>query len=553
MGNSGSSGVQISVNPAQSNEGFHLAGSTITGSVNVQLKQDVSPEDMNLQVQFKGKEKSHVRYYDTITIPDGDGTTSTRQVPRDTYAERNIIEINIPLGSAISGTNEAMTAGSYSYPFQFQLPDHLPTSMFASDNDGGDCCIKYKIKAEIKGKKAWRSKDEDVEIYVLAKPPSSEKISYFVQPVTVNIKTCCCFSRGDITFGAAADDTRVGKNESIKVDFGCKNEATTEIQYVEAYVKQYISWNANGRDNHTDHELVTQQFMETDDMGARTKDEMQQLSSNADNQFASRGIDDLFREIKTMVTEGSNSISLHIPHDAKSSYNGLLINVSHVLKIKIKTSGFSTNPESEIPVQIVTPDSVSTEQTEDDIALEPSAPVLDGWNLDEVTIAAPASTPTNMVYGGGVAGEEEIVVEPLGIDEMGGGEATLQSLLKKLGSSVSAKATIADRIADDNWDSVFASLQPRDFAAILGKVTIDFDQAEVADMVASKIPNFSSAHVVAAYRIVAEWVREQVVRKLLPHTKDLETNSNVILSELTDWERICLERDFETNMSNSFA
>jgi len=388
---------------------------------------------------------------------------------------------------------------------------------------------------------------------VLAKPPSSEKISYFVQPVTVNIKTCCCFSRGDITFGAAADDTRVGKNESIKVDFGCKNEATTEIQYVEAYVKQYISWNANGRDNHTDHELVTQQFMETDDMGARTKDEMQQLSSNADNQFASRGIDDLFREIKTMVTEGSNSISLHIPHDAKSSYNGLLINVSHVLKIKIKTSGFSTNPESEIPVQIVTPDSVSTEQTEDDIALEPSAPVLDGWNLDEVTIAAPASTPTNMVYGGGVAGEEEIVVEPLGIDEMGGGEATLQSLLKKLGSSVSAKATIADRIADDNWDSVFASLQPRDFAAILGKVTIDFDQAEVADMVASKIPNFSSAHVVAAYRIVAEWVREQVVRKLLPHTKDLETNSNVILSELTDWERICLERDFETNMSNSFA
>jgi len=544
MGNSGSSAVNISVNPSQSNEGFYLAGSTITGSVNVQLKEDVSPEDMNLQVQFKGKEKSHVRYNDN----DGDGGTTHR----NEYAERNIIEIDLPLGSATGGTNEAMSAGSYSYPFQFQLPDYLPTSMSATD-DGGECRIKYKIKAEIKGKKSWRSKDEDVEIYVLAKPPSSEKISYFVQPVTVDIKSCCCFSRGDITFGAAADDTRVGKNESIKVDFGCKNKATTEIKYVEAYVKQYVSWNAGGHSQHTEHHLVTQQFMDTDDMGALTKDQIAQLSSNAENQFASRGIDDLFREIKTMVTEGSNSISLHIPHEAKSSYSGLLINVHHVLKIKIKTSGFSTDPKSEIPIQIVTPDYVTGQQAGGDIAPEPSAPVLDGWDLEQVTTAAPASTPTTMVYGGGVTGEEDIVVDPLGIDGMGGGEATLQGLLKELGSSISAKTTIGDRIADGNWDGVFASLQPRDFAAILGKVTIDFDQAEVADMVASKIPNYSCAHVVAAYHAVTEWVREQVVRKLLPHTKDLQSNSNVILSELTDWERICLERDFESNMSNTFA
>jgi hypothetical protein len=536
MGNSGSSGVNISVNPSQSNEGFYLAGSMITGSVNVQLKEDVSPDDMNLQVQFKGKEKSHVRYRDS------DET-------KHAFAERNIIEIDLPLGSATSGTNAAMTAGSYSYPFQFQLPDHLPTSMYATGGIGGECHIKYKIKAEIKGKKAWRSKDEDVEINVLAKPPSSEKISYFVQPVTVNIKTCCCFSRGDITFGAAADDTRVGKNETIKVDFGCKNEATTEIQYVEAYVYQHIQWNAGGRSNSEGRELVTQQFMDTDDMGARTKDQMAQLSSDADNQFASRGIDGLFREIKTMVTEGSNSISLHIPHEAKSSYSGLLINADHFLGIRIKTSGFSTVPRYMIPVQIVTPDSVSGQQTGGTIAPEPPAPVLDGWNLDQVTTAAPASTPTNMVYGGGVTGEEDIAVDPLGIDGMGGGEATLQGLLKELGSSISAKTTIRDRIADGNWDGVFASLQPRDFAAILGKVTLDFDQAEVADMVASKIPNFSCAHVVAAHHAVTEWIREQVVRKLLPHTKDLNSNSNVILSELTDWERICLERDFESSLS----
>ncbi len=210
----------------------------LRGTVYLQVNDSVDMNDVSLQLRFKGSEKTCVEYYEVIHDRDGDGNQIERRIPRQQYGKRNIIEMALPISSP-EGGGEVMNAGSYSYPFEFQLPISLPSTMKVyGGHDGGKCEVKYKVEAVIKRAGSWGGgKEEEVEVPIMAAPPSSEPVGYFVQPVTRPIKTCCCFNRGDVTFGANVDDTRVGCGESMKVDFGCKNESGIEIETVQGELK----------------------------------------------------------------------------------------------------------------------------------------------------------------------------------------------------------------------------------------------------------------------------------------------------------------------------
>ena len=73
---------------------------------------------------------------------------------------------------------------------------------------------------------------------------------------------------------------------------------------------------------------------------------------------------------------------------------------------------------------------------------------------------------------------------------------------------------------------------------------MEFDQTDLALLVAPAIENFTCVYVVAILRSVSEWLRIQFVQKLIPLCSDLKTNSSLILDEMSDWEKVSTERDF---------
>ncbi len=293
--------------------------------------------------------------------------------------------------------------------------------------------------------------------------------------------------------------------------------------------------------------------MQTQDMQARSKEELNQIKMNENCQFQSRSMD-LYREIRQIVQEGSNSVQLDIPYAGMNNicdtYSGQLIQVSHTLSITMQTPGCCTsNPSVDIPMQIVSPEAVEGNNDEEGGGYDTPAPALDGWDAGNVTTIEPAYPVSNPILGGNATDaaddEEDIMVDPFN-NEMGGGEPpSLTLLLQKLDQSISPKSTVKDLINDSEWGDVFASLAPNDYAAIIKRVKVEFDQADVANMIAEVIEGFVCAHVIAAYGAVKEWTREQLVRKLLNHCTDVKENANSIFEILTDWERVCLERDFE--------
>jgi len=564
MGNS-SSGISICINPPQEGHtnGIYLAGSVISGTVFVDVPagHSVNPADVGLSVAFRGKEDVKVRYRKTQRYRDSKGNSRSRQVTKYAYASRNIVELGVPLGQA-GPAGGSLQAGHYAFPFELRVPGQIPTSM-ENSGDGGYCRIRYKLEARTN--KGWMGKKSAVAVPILAESPSSEPIGSTVEPVTERIMFCCCFHRGDITFAAKVDDTRKGRGESVRIDFASKNESVAEIQYVEASIRETCRWRVGGKTNATNRVIASSRFQNTRNMDRITKEELKGNKNKA-RRFAPK--DELFREMMQHLQDGTNRARLDIPYSAHHTYSGSLITVSHLLYIKIKTPGGSTDPARKIPLAIVThaatqggdkvessdappseltplaPPPPSTPPT-------PSAPPA-GWEEAEIIYAPPAHDPAAAPVLGGTAvsgtAEDEWDVAPSAppLEQSSAAPVSLLVLLEKIEMSVHAVSVVRDLLLDPAWVAgVFRALTPHDLAQIVQRVTMEFDQMDVAGAIAPAIESFAAAHVVYLLRTVSEWTRIRAVQRLLPFCGDLTENAGAIRAELTDWERISTERDFE--------
>ena len=106
-----------------------------------------------------------------------------------------MIRAVIPL--TFSSASNVHSAGSYEIPFQYKLPDDLPSSFFHSSH-GGHCSIRYKLKLQLKA----GGKGKEMGIEVISKPYDGPPLPQLVQPVTSPVMLCCCIPKGSITVAA---------------------------------------------------------------------------------------------------------------------------------------------------------------------------------------------------------------------------------------------------------------------------------------------------------------------------------------------------------------
>lgn len=413
----------------------------------------------------------------------------------------------------------------------------------------------------------------DNDIPVVAQPPSSQPVPNLVEPVSTNIRLCCCIPKGKIIVAANVDDTRVGEGEEIKVDLGIKNNSTAELEYVQAFITQKVAWHSGIHREKERNFLASSDFnLDHDNMRARSKNEMQEMKNTATmvgNADRSRGLDlsdDTFRELLAAVKDGSNKVILKIPdskfenHDGKyvralNTYDGKYVTVKHHLSIRVKTPFGSTNPTIKVPLQIVSPDSVGDPSHSHQEPAMPPNPVApphpEGWNADNVTSVVPSapSLHNTISYGGDVVDSKQEVAFDL--PPTGGGSPTYDypSLLKEIQSSLSIRTKLQDLLKDNEWKAVIIALMPEQFLEILDKVSLDFDKADVIEILAGVVQNFNCAYAVMILRKIPDWLRIQTVQKMIPFCTDLKTNKSVLINELSDWERISTERDFENEIS----
>lgn len=584
MGNTASSSspgtLSIVLDPPPSRNGAYIAGQPISGSVYVQSETNVSSQVISADAYISGKERSRVRYTERQGYTDSSGKRKSRSVTRYRHAERQIIHMAINLGNVSTGVE---AGARYRFPFQIQLPSDLPSSMYISENNagrhgGGHGEISYKIKAELKGNRWFGNHKVEQAINVISEPLPMQPVPNLVPPIVKDINYFCCIHVGTITMGARVANTRIGRGETAIIDFACKNQSLRGIKQAEVTVKEEARWTAGGKHNYNSRVIAHQTFRETERWEKMSKEEMKELKARSRSQTDSYRdhCHGMLEVIHAAIHDGEHRALVNIAPSSLQSYNGALIQVSHCLKIKVFTSGSCTdNPTIKIPMYVGTPSSLllQPEQPHSTVAEQPptvtaiampSAPPLqpmptpapsappDEW-VNAVTATPVVVGQSTAVVGGTAIWEAEgDGTEPYNPQEeyiaMAVAEVvpSLPNLLKEIEYSVSPLSTVRKRIDEDEWKHrVFNVLTPSGYASVVKAVAIEFDQPDMAALIAPEVSNYTHEYIIAALRVVSDWLRTPLLSKVLPLCSDLSENANKIKAELTDWELVCTQQDFE--------
>ena len=472
-------------------------------------------------------------------------------------ASMTIMSVEIPVGTRDMIDGRRIEPGQYKLPFEIDLPPTLPCT-FSIDEKEGFCGVSYHLEAQLKGSGFFKDYQDSVTVYVDAKPADDNQIPVPFEgpPKEMAVRL---FGRlgqaGGMAYACRASNTVVGCGQDIKVNFACVNNSTMGIQNVVAVLKQRVEWKAKGFSHHYSERIATKSFGTWDKLRpishkeAKARREGGKLKGNGrqDNEDPTASSQD--KDDPTVATERgeqyklleslnheNHSLSIEVPTNAIPTYEGKLIRVSHVLKIKVVSQVYFNwmmpVPNIEIPLQIL-------DATDKHLGLPPVVPP--DWVEDGALIVAHA-----VLAGGNQVNYAGEAVEA-------GGPATgppsLELLVRQLQQSSNAEALMSQKVQDPAWRSILGNLPPSGCGSVLAAVDLDFRKLVVAVVVAETCgPNYTCAHATESVRVCPAWMRVSMVRQMLPYCTDLAVNSSLILAELSDWEKTVTEYDFEQAM-----
>ena len=401
--------------------------------------------------------------------------------------------------------------------------------------------------------------------------------------------------KGHLLMGAKVVNAQVGRSKNVEVFLACRNDASVDIERVQIRLIEKVRWSAR----------TYKMFGPKKEENILWKNDMRVLAENKDvdlpglkkkkKTILSEDQSEAIYQIYDDLLSGENKLSLEVPYASRDTYHGQLIETSHLIEISLFTKAFMENPTIEIPVQIGFPPRTggwppqapaSGEDRHEALATatattigtmtsmlhrgisirslpDAETPVAEaiffveeeGETAQSPMVVAP---PEALVLGGSaillVQDSEELLwdtelSELLADTESIAASASLTRLLDEMMASMDDYDIIADKLEDPEWSSLLAAITPDEFGTILAHVNIDFDQPQVATLLAHCLidggRNFTVDYCVAAIRNSAECSRLSTVQQLLQLCTNIKKCHAQITSELTEWENVILEHDFE--------
>lgn len=455
---------------------------------------------------------------------------------RSKDATVRILSVEVPVGSEQMISNQKIEAGKYKLPFEIDLPSSLPASMHVSHRDEGDCEIQYEIEAHLKGSGWFSDYKANRQVFIQAKPVAQEskaKIPFEGPPQTMPIRLLKCKAMGEMTYGCLLDNTVLACGESAQVSIACQNHSTLGISSVSAKLLQITRWEAGRVEAKHEATLVNQTMPDWKELQPLSAEEFQQRQSATQTNNNS----DIESKILTDLKSGSHNVIIRVPQNASPTYEGQVIRIQHILRVQLVSSYYldfvAPCPKVDIPVQILASDR-DTLMPEFDIP---------AWANDvaNLVVASAVYIPSQAInYGGDTMVEDDEspgTTVPTDENE----EPALAVLLGYMKKTTNHQGLILQKTKDERWKHVFATLSADDYGRILGEVQLDFRKPDIAEILAQSIATFTCHHAVQGAKASPDWMRGAVIGTVLPYITDLDENKSVLVSQLSDWEKLLLE------------
>ena len=507
------------------------AGSSISGSVVILDGTELKSKE-KMSLHFKGVEQAYIPYKggESFVIREKKSEFVSMEIPLDIHnRDGNNIE----------------------FPFVFQIPPHCPSSIQIEPKEFENGEYYYGRRYEVIGKVEYKLVLNDIGYYketkekiIKVQQNMSEHVApvpTLLEPISENVFSKnifeCCKYKGKIMVAAKVDNTRVAKGDSLKFQIAGVNYSEDDVEDVQVRVIQKISIGHRHYDTHTvaqTREVSRGRIHLTDTLRVKSKEEIKEWQQDRERmkdwkmqRMKRMGFtENIYKKLLADVQNGQDKYILPIPDESTlkvyDTYEGTYIKVHHLLQIKIVTPQGTTNPKFEVPIHIHSN------------RPKPSAPELHVDNkVDEERVEEslnPSFFPkTNYEYS--------YQSSPSAHD--------FASLLNQIKVALNVKSKLQDLLNDSQWHPTIKAVTSNEFNLILDEVALDFDKGDVAELLAAKVENFTCKYASNILYKTTDWMRILVVQKMLPHCIDLKENSSDLLKNLSDWERLSTERDFE--------
>ena len=422
MGNKGCTLV------VQTEETNYSAGDLVNGRIYLSVNE-ASIDCTALNVHFCGEEYAKVHYTSHNSSNDH---RSNRQDHYETHRE-TILDENYTIHSFANGK---IPRGHYEFPFQMQIPNNLPSSMYCR-KDESCCAVKYTLCAAIQGSQIsgnWNPfqntalSSKPIVLGIYNNPNSSigsngngnggkigNKTLYFPSK-TQRINYWCCINRGFMDV-----DAQLGKNVTSEesnhpsaqifvdaytgmanltpdaeylVPIRVSNQSTTSVKSLRMELIEIVRWKPRHREETNKDSIVRQSVNRgaVDQWKGRAS-RRHHCNSSETMEFAGRNISGNF----TSGASDQQVFVFSIPSSTRDTYQGRMIEVEHFLQIKAITKCCMTDPMTEMRINITRPLCNSPVPYEGDESMampldhtvSPSAPPMDA----EAVFAQAATLP----------------------------------------------------------------------------------------------------------------------------------------------------------------
>lgn len=217
----------------------YFGGNVIQGKVVIMLNEGMKMR--NVRIRFLGR--AHNRWTETRHHGTGDNrrTEHIRYEAEEIYVDGTVI-----LWGTADSSSAVMNAGSFQFPFQFQLPPTCPTSF-----EGPNGHIRYSMTATID--KPWKFDHTTKAVFTVIGVQDLNMDPNARRPVQVqNRKTLgfgCC-KAGDIEMSVRFAKMGYVPGETILAEVDVSNHSSRDLKRLELKVVQSIRFVAYRRGYH---------------------------------------------------------------------------------------------------------------------------------------------------------------------------------------------------------------------------------------------------------------------------------------------------------------
>ena len=225
-------------------------------------------------------------------------------------------------------------------PFQFYIPDQLPSSMYHKDGNGSYVCVSYQLKLLL-----GREVVKVIPIRVIAKP-SLDPLRRIVSEdhVRRRIMLAGCIPKGFVETSIKVDNTRLGSGEVMTIDLDILHNSSVDMDWISATLIEQVDWHSRGHYTSDKIYVASQKFPDTLAMKSKAR-KRQGMTKIQPNNF----------QDSDYIMTSSSRVRIRIPDNSLQTYEGNMFEVKHYLSIKAKTRCGYTNIKIHIPVQITSP------------------------------------------------------------------------------------------------------------------------------------------------------------------------------------------------------